>query len=186
MSICRLRSTQWVTISSVRICPPAYSFRPNGNPSISSKKFVSYSWQLTQGPCNVTKAVRWLSSHNCLTHCGLVTPYGDIDLSQDWFKSLVAWGHQGQTDVDLSLVRSNDFHLRAISQEIPHLLITRISLKSFIWNFIRVSQVPICLCDDNICYVCNCYFIVTFRFKHGVLHHVLNQVANNAMIITAQ
>ena len=24
--------------------------------------------------------------HNVLTHCGLVTPYGDIDLGQRWFR----------------------------------------------------------------------------------------------------
>ena len=40
-----------------------------------------------------------------LTHWGLVTPFGDIDLGQNWFKLwLVAWRHQAitWTNVDLS------------------------------------------------------------------------------------
>ena len=39
------------------------------------------------------------------THCGLVTPFGDIDLGQHWLREwLGAWRHQAitQTKVDLS------------------------------------------------------------------------------------
>ena len=67
-----------------------------------------------------------------LTHCGLVTPYGDRDLGQHWLRQwLVAWLHQAitWTNVDLSSVRSSGVHLRPISQEIPQPSVTEISLK---------------------------------------------------------
>ena len=36
-----------------------------------------------------------IPEHQALTHCGLVTPYGDIDLGQHWVRSwLVVWRHQ--------------------------------------------------------------------------------------------
>ena len=40
-----------------------------------------------------------------LTHCGLVMPYGNIDLGHHWFRKwLVTWQHQAitLTNVDLS------------------------------------------------------------------------------------
>ena len=55
-----------------------------------------------------------------LTDCGLVTQYGDIDLSQLWLGQwLAAWQHQAitWTNVDLSSVRSYGIHLRALSKE---------------------------------------------------------------------
>ena len=70
-----------------------------------------------------------------LTPCGLVTPYGDINLGQHWLRQwLVAWRHQAitWTSVDLSSVRSSGIHLRAILQEIPQPSVTwvnEISLK---------------------------------------------------------
>ena len=42
---------------------------------------------------------------NKLTHCGLVMPYGDIDLGQHWLRHwLVAWQHQTitWTSIDIS------------------------------------------------------------------------------------
>ena len=48
-----------------------------------------------------------------LTHCGLVTPYGDKELCQHWLRWwLVAWWHQAiaWTNVDLSSVRFSEFH----------------------------------------------------------------------------
>ena len=66
-----------------------------------------------------------------LTHCGLVTPYGDSDPGQHWLRYwLVSWRHQAitWTNVDLSSLRSNDVHLRAISLEIS---VTKISLNFF-------------------------------------------------------
>ena len=57
--------------------------------------------------------------HNELTHCGLVTPYNvNIDLGQHWIKSwLFAWWHQAitWTNVDISIMRSSDIHLKSIS-----------------------------------------------------------------------
>ena len=52
-----------------------------------------------------------------LTHCGLVTPYGDVELGQHWLRFwLVAWRHQAITwTVDLSSVRSLGINLRALS-----------------------------------------------------------------------
>ena len=68
-----------------------------------------------------------------LTHCGLVTLYGDRDLGQHWLRQwLVAWRrHQSinWTNVDWSSVKSRDIHIRAISQEMPQPSITKISLK---------------------------------------------------------
>ena len=69
--------------------------------------------------------IMWMwSSENLsfsLTHCGLVKPYGDINLCQHWLKQwLVAWQHQAitWTNVDLSSLRTSGIHLRAILQEI--------------------------------------------------------------------
>ena len=67
-----------------------------------------------------------------LTHWGLVTPFGDIDLGQHWLMQwLVAWRHQAitWTNVDWSSVKSTDIHIRAISQEMPQPPITKIYLK---------------------------------------------------------
>ena len=65
-----------------------------------------------------------------LSHCSQVTPYGDIDWSQ-WL--LRQREHQtiNWTNVNHSTVRSSDFHLnlRAISQETPSILNTKILLK---------------------------------------------------------
>ena len=73
-------------------------------------------------------------------HCGLVTPYGDIDLGQHWFRYwLVAWWHRTVTwtNVALSSVRSSSDHVRAISQEIPYPSVTKIRMET---NYIsRIS-----------------------------------------------
>ena len=56
-----------------------------------------------------------------------MTPYGDIDLGQHWFKQwLVAWRHQAitLTIVDLTPGRSFDIHLGTI---LLQLSITKIS-----------------------------------------------------------
>ena len=61
-------------------------------------------------------------SSNVLTHRGLVTPYGDIELSQHWLRQwLVAW--QCQTII----WTNSDNHLRVILEEIPQTRITDIS-----------------------------------------------------------
>ena len=55
-----------------------------------------------------------------LTHCGLVMPYIDIELSQHRLRLwLDAWRHQAitWTNVDLSSVRSYGIHLGALSLE---------------------------------------------------------------------
>ena len=57
-----------------------------------------------------------------LTHCGLVTPYGDINPGQNW--QAITW-----TNVDLSSGRSSGIHLRAILQELHQPPVTEISLK---------------------------------------------------------
>ena len=58
-----------------------------------------------------------------LTHCGLMTPYGDMDLGQHWLgKWLFAWRHQviTWTRVDLSSVMFRGVHLRAFQAGIPY------------------------------------------------------------------
>ena len=81
----------------------------------------------------------WLATTNPeLTHCGLVTPYGDINLGQHWLRQwLVAWWHQAitWTNIDLSSVRSSGIHLRANLEEIPQPSVTEISLKITYLNF---------------------------------------------------
>ena len=69
---------------------------------------------------------RWVNSW------GLNMPYGDIDLGQHWLRKwfgaswhlTITW-----TNVGLSSVRPDDIHQKAISQEIPQALITKIILK---------------------------------------------------------
>ena len=71
-------------------------------------------------------------SNIIITHCGLVMSYGNKYMGQHWLRWwLVAWRHQVFTwiTVDLSLIKSPDIHLRAISQETPQPSITKIPLK---------------------------------------------------------
>ena len=71
-------------------------------------------------------------SLNMLTNSGLVTPYGDIDLCQHWFRQcLAAWRHQAITCTNVDLVRSIDIHTRAILQEVTWPSITWISVKTY-------------------------------------------------------
>ena len=66
-----------------------------------------------------------------LTHCGLVMPNDNKDLSQHCFMWWIgAWRHQSitWTNVGLSSVRSSGMHLRAILQEISQPPINIISL----------------------------------------------------------
>ena len=75
---------------------------------------------------------RKLLKYTLKTHCGLVTPYGDIKLGQQLIRwRLFAWRHQAITwsNVDLSAVRSIGIHLMANSLEIPQPAFTKISLK---------------------------------------------------------
>ena len=67
-----------------------------------------------------------------LTHCGLMTPFGDRDQGQHSLRQwLVAWRHQAitWTDVDWSSVKSSDIHIRANPQEMPQPPISTIRLK---------------------------------------------------------
>ena len=58
-----------------------------------------------------------------------MTLYGDVELSQHWFRYwLVAWRQQAITWTNI------DIHPRAISQEIPQASIPRISLKNYLSN----------------------------------------------------
>ena len=75
-----------------------------------------------------------------LTHCGIETPYGDIGLTQHWFRWwLAACRHQAinLTNVDLSSARSSENHQTTISQEIAPPSITEFSLKI---NFLKFSS----------------------------------------------
>ena len=95
------------------------------NPSADVAEFSAVFSQRTR---TRVFRVRSLNRHVdfIITHSGLVTPYGDIDLGQHWLRQwLVAWQHQAITrsNDDFSL-RSLDcfIHLRAISQCVPNLL----------------------------------------------------------------
>ena len=86
-----------------------------------------------------------------LTHWGLVTPFGDIDLGQHrlrWW--LDALRHQAitWTNVDLSSVRSTVIHLRAISSEVPQPPFAKVSLKitylKLNWNLPGANELMLC------------------------------------------
>ena len=66
---------------------------------------------------------RWWQKFS-LTHWGLVTPFGDINLGQHWRHQAITW-----TNVDLSSARSSYIHLMAISQEIHQSSVTKLSMK---------------------------------------------------------
>ena len=90
--------------------------------------------------------------HNELTHCGIVTPYGDRDLGQQLFRWwLVAWRHQAITwiNVEVSALRSSDVHLKAISLEISQPSVTKISVKiiflRFYWNLPGANELTTCI-----------------------------------------
>ena len=92
-------------------------------------KRASYRRSMSGPPTNTNVLILFMDlvSHDylsamtmliLLTHCGLLTSYGDRDLGQHWLRKwLVAWRHQTitWTNFDLSSVRSNGIHLRAIS-----------------------------------------------------------------------
>ena len=74
---------------------------------------------------------------NVLTHFGLVTPYGDIDLGQHWLRQWhVVWRHQAITwaNIDSSSVKTSDTHLRALWKDITQPPMARISLKIIIFH----------------------------------------------------
>ena len=64
-----------------------------------------------------------LSIQLTLTHCGLVTPYGNRDLGQHWHQA-ITW-----TNVDLSSIRSCGIHQKALSWEDLNISISKTRLK---------------------------------------------------------
>ena len=73
--------------------------------------------------------------HDVLTHCGEVTPYGDIGLGQHWLRYwLAAWQHQAITctNINFSLVWFCCIDLRAISQWVPKLPFCIMHLKNML------------------------------------------------------
>ena len=94
-----------------------------------------------------TKRDPWYWLHE-LTHCGLVTPYGDTDLDQHWLLQwLVARQHQAITRNNADVSSESDIHLRAISQEIHQPSITNTSFKiiyiRFQSNLPRVNELTL-------------------------------------------
>ena len=81
---------------------------------------------------------RMIASHievrkymSCLTHCGLVTPHGGMDLGQYWSRQwLGAWRHQAITwnNVYLSSVRYFGIHIRVLSKEDVKIAISKTRL----------------------------------------------------------
>ena len=98
-----------------------------------------------------TSWIEWLAR----IHCGLVTPYGDIDLDQHWCSQLhVAERHPAitWTNVDLSPVTSSEIHLRVNWQEIPQPTILNISFKiiniTFYCHFSGANALIVVYCVD--------------------------------------
>ena len=84
----------------------------------------------------LSQPTQWLKfcsqTKSGLTHWGIMTHYGDIDLGQHWPRLRLVVSRQKSitwTNIDLLSVRSSDIPLRAISQEIPQPSTTKISLK---------------------------------------------------------
>ena len=68
------------------------------------------------------------------SHCGLVTPYGNMDLGQHWRRQAITW-----IDVDLSSKVFCGIHLRLISQEVVMNLICNLCLENHIFNMTATS-----------------------------------------------
>ena len=91
------------------------------------------------------KLEKWANVTAFLTHCGLVTKYGDKDLGQHWPRQWrVAWRRQVITwsNVDVSSVRSSYIHPMAISQEIHQPSMTKICTEFTHQNVIKISLGP--------------------------------------------
>ena len=113
--------------------------------------FIHHTWKLYSIPLYDGRSLKGymiIFTLHILTHWDLLTPFGDINMGQNWLsKGLVAWRHQAitWTNVDLSSVRSSGIHLSAISWEIParpqftkiSLTITYLKLN---WNLPRANE----------------------------------------------
>ena len=67
-----------------------------------------------------------------LTRCGLMTPYDDLDLDQDWLRYWpVAWRYQAiaWTNMEFSLVRLCCIYVKEISQRVTKLPFCMMTLK---------------------------------------------------------
>ena len=111
-------------------CDPGFSIgitRPMKKYSTMKRYPAAFRWSIWQA----STWEEWV-----LTHCGLVTPYGDRSwstLAQVMVCCLTAPSQAiTWTNVDLS-VRSSDIHLRAISWDISQPSITKPCLK-IIWS----------------------------------------------------
>ena len=78
------------------------------NDQLSNNRVASNSRTLiATNTCHVSNVLP-------LTHCGIVTPYGYLNLGQHWLRQwLIAWRHQViiWTNVDLPLAKSRDNYL---------------------------------------------------------------------------
>ena len=68
------------------------------------------------------------------THWGLVMPYGNTGLCQQWHQA-ITW-----TNVNFSLIRFWGIHLGAITQQVSQLLFCIMSLKTILLNYCHISQ----------------------------------------------
>ena len=78
-----------------------------------------------------------------LTHCGLVTPYREIDLGQYWVRSwLIAWWPQTitWTNFDWSSREFCGIQLKAISQKMLKTFILDMSLNTHLWGTTESSN----------------------------------------------
>ena len=144
-------------------------------------------------------------ARDTLTHCSLVTPYGDRDLGQVMACCLMAPTHTW-TNVDLSSVRFSGIHLRAILYEIPQPPFNKISLKithlQLNWNLPGANELISFRCckiyvtglwhgvSGCVPYICitsiqSCHYIspntllrsVT-TFYHNSLYHYQTQISS--------
>ena len=75
-----------------------------------------------------------------LTHCGLVTPYRDIDLGQHDQVMACCLTSPSHYLSQCSLFITEVHHLKAISLKIPQPSTAKVNLKIIYWNIIQITQ----------------------------------------------
>ena len=105
-----------------------------------------------------------LQDRTALTRCGLVTPYGNIDQCQHWFRQwLVAWQHQAitWTNVDISKYSVSNFTRNANNS--IHTMCSDIALLKLLPHNLGANELT-CIClglhlANMLCYMQHCVIL---------------------------
>ena len=99
------------------------------------------SWSLT--PSKQIRLTVNMYDVTSLTHCGLVTSYGAVNLGQHWLGWwLVAWRHRAITSTNIGTpsARSSGIHFKVIFTWIPKIPIPKLSWNLVIWSYSHIFQ----------------------------------------------